>query len=346
MGKGAQILGAATLVVGLLGWLAWSSTEEGAFRYYQTLDEFRSEGNVGIPSRVHGYVALGSIERDVPALGLRLPAPALRRFWMMLAHYHGQVWNASEFARSFGVAHTTVQRYLDVLTETFMVRQLQPWHENIGKRQVRSPKVFVRDSGLLHALLGLSDARAIEEARHAVQAAILGAEICERIVPNYPRYVDTSLNPNGGAPQTTEGLLPEFSVAGTNGTTFTFCTGHRLPFMTALLIFDRDRKLAGFFWRKLDELPRRALQDGTALQEGFLDAERLRVRGPFYIFSRHEPLPADSPLWDFENAILTPHISGGTEIYSQRATAIFARNLTRYLAATPLENLVDPKRGY
>jgi hypothetical protein len=102
------------------------------------------------------------LERDIPALGLRLPAPALRRFWMMLAHYHGQVWNASEFARSFGVAHTTVQRYLDVLAETFMVRQLQPWHENIGKRQVRSPKVFVRDSGLLHALLGLSDARAID----------------------------------------------------------------------------------------------------------------------------------------------------------------------------------------
>jgi cytochrome c-type biogenesis protein CcmE len=71
VGKGAQILGAATLVVGLLGWLAWSSTEEGAFRYYQTLDEFRSEGDVGVPSRVHGYVALGSIERDVAAKEIR-----------------------------------------------------------------------------------------------------------------------------------------------------------------------------------------------------------------------------------------------------------------------------------
>lgn len=102
------------------------------------------------------------LERDVPALGLRLPAPTLRRFWMMVAHYHGQIWNASELARSFGVAHTTVQRYLDVLTETFMVRQLPSWHENVGKRQVKAPKVFVRDSGMLHALLGLGTAREID----------------------------------------------------------------------------------------------------------------------------------------------------------------------------------------
>lgn len=102
------------------------------------------------------------LERDIPALGLRLSAPALRRFWMMLAHYHGQTWNGSELARAFAVAHTTVQRYLDVLTETFMVRQLQSWHENIGKRQVKAPKVYIRDSGLLHALLGLADARAID----------------------------------------------------------------------------------------------------------------------------------------------------------------------------------------
>lgn len=81
---------------------------------------------------------------------------------MMLAHYHGQIWNASELARSFGVAHTTVQRYLDVLSETFMVRQLPSWHENIAKRQVKAPKVFIRDSGILHALLGLATARAID----------------------------------------------------------------------------------------------------------------------------------------------------------------------------------------
>jgi len=102
------------------------------------------------------------LERDIPALGLRLPATTLRRFWMMLAHYHGQVWNASEFARSFGVAHTTVQRYLDLLSATFMVRQLPAWHENIGKRQVKAPKVYFRDNGLLHALLGLETGGAIE----------------------------------------------------------------------------------------------------------------------------------------------------------------------------------------
>ena len=102
------------------------------------------------------------LERDIPALGLRLPAGTLRRFWMMLAHYHAQVWNASEFARSFGVAHTTVQRYLDLLSATFMVRQLPAWHENIGKRQVKAPKVYFRDSGLLHALLDLGDGGAVE----------------------------------------------------------------------------------------------------------------------------------------------------------------------------------------
>ena len=102
------------------------------------------------------------LEREIPSLGLRLPAATMRRFWMMLAHYHGQVWNASEFGRAFGVAHTTVQRYLDTLSATFMVRQLSAWYENIGKRQVKAPKVYVRDSGLLHALLGLQHRRAIE----------------------------------------------------------------------------------------------------------------------------------------------------------------------------------------
>jgi hypothetical protein len=95
------------------------------------------------------------LERDLPQLGIRLPAATLRRFWTMLAHYHGQTWNASEFARSFGVADTTVRGYLDVLTSALVVRQLLPWHENIGKRQVKSPKVYVDDSGLLHTLLGL-----------------------------------------------------------------------------------------------------------------------------------------------------------------------------------------------
>ncbi len=102
------------------------------------------------------------LERDIPQFGLRIPAPALRRFWTMIAHYHAQTWNSSELARAFGVAHTTVQRYLDVLTETFMVRQLPPWHENLSKRQVRAPKVYLRDTGLLHTLLGVRSVRDLE----------------------------------------------------------------------------------------------------------------------------------------------------------------------------------------
>ncbi len=102
------------------------------------------------------------LERDIPQFGLRIPAPALRRFWTMIAHYHAQTWNSSELARAFGVAHTTVQRYLDVLTETFMVRQLAPWHENLSKRQVRAPKVYLRDTGVLHTLLGVKHLRDLE----------------------------------------------------------------------------------------------------------------------------------------------------------------------------------------
>ena len=102
------------------------------------------------------------LERDLPMLGLRLPAATMRRFWMMLAHYHGQLWNGSEFARTFGVSHPAVRRYLDALTATFMARQLPAWHENLGKRQVRAPKVYIRDSGLLHALLGLGSQSEIE----------------------------------------------------------------------------------------------------------------------------------------------------------------------------------------
>ena len=101
------------------------------------------------------------LERDLPQLGVRVPAPAMRRFWTMLGHWHGQVWRSSEFARSFGVADTTVRRYLDILTGALVVRQLQPWHANIAKRQVKAPKVYLRDSGLLHALLGIDDLRSL-----------------------------------------------------------------------------------------------------------------------------------------------------------------------------------------
>jgi hypothetical protein len=97
------------------------------------------------------------LERDIPQLGIAIPAAAMRRFWTMLAHYHGQTWNASELARSMALSDKTVRSYLDILTGTFMVRQLQPWFENIGKRQVKAPKIYLRDSGLLHALLALQD---------------------------------------------------------------------------------------------------------------------------------------------------------------------------------------------
>lgn len=95
------------------------------------------------------------LERDLPQLGITVPAEALRRFWTMLAHYHGQLWNAAEPARSLGVAEATVRRYLDLLAGAYMIRQLKPWHENLSKRQVKAPKVYVRDTGLLHALLGV-----------------------------------------------------------------------------------------------------------------------------------------------------------------------------------------------
>jgi predicted AAA+ superfamily ATPase len=93
------------------------------------------------------------VERDMPQLGINIPSRTLQRFWAMLSHYHGQVWNASEFARSFGVSHHVTRRYLDALEATFMVRILRPWEANVKKRQVKSPKVYIRDSGILHTFL-------------------------------------------------------------------------------------------------------------------------------------------------------------------------------------------------
>ncbi len=124
------------------------------------------------------------LERDIPQMGFNLAAPTLRRFWTMIAHYHGQTLNASEVGRSLGVSDHTTRRYLDILAGAFMLRQLQPWHENLKKRQVKAPKVYVRDSGLLHALLGIESHRqilshpkcgaswegfALEEVLHAIQ---------------------------------------------------------------------------------------------------------------------------------------------------------------------------------
>lgn len=102
------------------------------------------------------------LQRDLPQLGISLSASTLERFWSMLAHYHAQTWNGSELGRAFGIADTTVRGYLDTLTATFMVRLLRPWHENLAKRQVKAPKIYLSDSGLLHALLGVTDQRDLE----------------------------------------------------------------------------------------------------------------------------------------------------------------------------------------
>ncbi len=101
------------------------------------------------------------LERDIPQLGITTPAETLRRFWTMIAHYHGQMWNAAHFGRSLGASENTARRYLDILAGSFMVRILPPWFENLKKRQVKAPKIYLRDSGLLHALLQLSDRHAV-----------------------------------------------------------------------------------------------------------------------------------------------------------------------------------------
>lgn len=97
------------------------------------------------------------LQRDIPQLGINIPTAAMRRFWTMLAHYHGQIWNASRIAAAMGINDKTARSYLDILTETYMIRQLQPWHENIAKRQVKSPKIYFCDTGLLHNLLNIND---------------------------------------------------------------------------------------------------------------------------------------------------------------------------------------------
>jgi predicted AAA+ superfamily ATPase len=102
------------------------------------------------------------LERDLPQLGVRVPALTLRRFWTMMAHYHAQIWNGAELARAFGMSVATVHRYLDTLTAALVLRQLPPWFENLGKRQVKAPKIYVADSGLLHTLLGVETAEDLE----------------------------------------------------------------------------------------------------------------------------------------------------------------------------------------
>lgn len=124
------------------------------------------------------------LERDLPQWGARAPTAALRRFWTMIAHYHGQTWNAAEPARALGVDPSTARRYLDLLTDALVVRQLQPWHANLRKRQVRAPKVYVRDSGLLHALLGLETEKSLLE--HPKVGASWEGAVIEQILATTP----------------------------------------------------------------------------------------------------------------------------------------------------------------
>ncbi|MDD5686904.1 MAG: ATP-binding protein [Elusimicrobia bacterium] len=97
------------------------------------------------------------LERDIPQLGITIPSHTLRKFWLMMSHYHGVVLNYSELARSFGISDMTVRKYIDIMEQTFMVRILQPWYANIGKRLVKSPKIYIRDSGILHSLLSIEN---------------------------------------------------------------------------------------------------------------------------------------------------------------------------------------------
>jgi predicted AAA+ superfamily ATPase len=124
------------------------------------------------------------LERDIPQLGIRISAATLRRFWLMLAHYHGQLWNASTLAGSLGVSAPSVRHYLDILESTFMVRVLQPYSANLGKRLVKSPKVYLRDSGLLHALLNLPDHYAL--LGHPVLGASWEGWVIEQILAQAP----------------------------------------------------------------------------------------------------------------------------------------------------------------
>ncbi|MDX2164415.1 MAG: ATP-binding protein [Gammaproteobacteria bacterium] len=120
------------------------------------------------------------LEQDIPALGIQIPPQTLRRFWMMLAHYHGNIFNASEIGRSLGAADTTIRRYLDILTHTFMIRQLQPWFENINKRQIKSPKIYFRDSGIFHSLIDATDPKILH--RHPKLGASWEGLIIEEII--------------------------------------------------------------------------------------------------------------------------------------------------------------------
>jgi hypothetical protein len=204
---------------------------------------------------------LAVLERDLPQWGVRVPAVALLRFWTMVAHYHGQAWNAAEPARALGVNPSTSRRYLDLLTDALMVRQLQPWHANLAKRQVKSPKVYVRDSGLLHQLLGL-----------ATEKALLG-------------------HPKLGA--SWEGFVIEQVLAGEPHDEAWFWATHQGAEID--LLFSRGDRLLGVECKRADA-PR--LTPSIRIALGDLGLERVAVVYPgakrFALADRVEAVPLDS----------------------------------------------------
>ena len=137
------------------------------------------------------------LERDLSNLGFRLPSTMMRRFWTMLAHYHGQRWNAAEIAQSIDVSVSSVRRYIDALTDALLVRQMPPWFANIKKRQVKAPKVYVRDSGLLHRLLGIGSMLDLE--RHPKLGAGWEGMVIEQLLNRYPRGYPSYWRTYGGA---------------------------------------------------------------------------------------------------------------------------------------------------
>ncbi len=137
------------------------------------------------------------LERDVPQLGIRIPASALSRFWTMLAHYHGQVWNGSVLARSLGISDKTVHHYLEILEGTFLIRTLPPWYENLGKRLVKAPKVYIRDSGILHALLEVLDMDTLLS--HPAAGASWEGYAIETILDRFPGAQPYFYATHGGA---------------------------------------------------------------------------------------------------------------------------------------------------
>ena len=137
------------------------------------------------------------LERDIPQLGISIPAAALSRFWTMIAHYHGQIWNGSALSRSFGVSEKTVKRYLEILEGTFLLRTLPPWHDNLGKRLVKSPKVYIRDSGILHALLGIDTMDALLS--HPIAGASWEGFALESVRARFPEAQAFFYATHGGA---------------------------------------------------------------------------------------------------------------------------------------------------